>query len=115
MCYGSDMTIRPGRSFHDRLRAAVLPLTLAALLGASGCAQAQSGGQMSQSHPPADLPAGAIVTGDGIYMVPIAPDETGCMQYRMYAPGKAVVQMIFYRAADGKFTPDRAQADCKKP
>lgn len=105
------MTIRPGCNIHDRLRAAVLPLTLAALLGIAGCAHAQSGGQMSQS----DLPAGAIATGDGVYMVPIAPDETGCMQYRMYAPGKAVVQVIFYRAADGKFTADRAQADCKKP
>jgi hypothetical protein len=105
------MTIRSGRIFHDRLRAAVLPLTLAALLGVAGCAHAQSGGQMSQS----DLPAGAIATGDGVYMVPIAPDEAGCMQYRMHAPGKAVVQMIFYRSADGKFTPDRAQADCKKP
>ncbi len=61
------------------------------------------------------LPAGAIATGDGVYMVPIAPDDTGCMQYRMHAPGKATVQAIFYRAADGKFTVDRAQADCKKP
>ncbi|MFN4281112.1 MAG: hypothetical protein ACK4NA_00585 [Alphaproteobacteria bacterium] len=60
------------------------------------------------------LPAGAIATGDGVYMVPIAPDETGCMQYRMHAPGKAVVQVIYYRAADGKFTPDRSKADCAK-
>lgn len=104
------MTIRPGHTFHDRLRAALLPLTLAALLGIAGSAQAQSGEQMS----PSDLPAGAIRTADGIYMVPIAPDETGCMQYRMHAPGKAVVEVIFYRAADGKFTPDRSQADCKK-
>ena len=101
------MTNRSGFFFHDRLRAVVLPFSLAASLAAAACASAQV------SAP--QLPAGAIQTGEGVHMVPIAPDETGCMQYRMYAPGKAVVQVIMYRAADGSFTPDRSKADCKTP
>jgi hypothetical protein len=104
--------LHAGQTFHDRLRATLLPVLFAGLLGAAGCARAQSEAQVSDPS----LPAGAIATGDGIYMVPIAPDETGCMQYRMHAPGKAVVQVIMYRQADGKFTADRSKADCaKKP
>jgi hypothetical protein len=101
------MTNRSGQPLHARLRALFLPLTLAACFGAASCVEAQV------IDP--QLPAGAIASGDGVYMVPIAPDDTGCMQYRMHAPGKAVVQVIFYRAADGTFTPDRSRADCKKP
>ena len=105
------MTNRSGLPLHARLRAILLPLSLAACLGAVACAPSSSAAQVSAPQ----LPAGAIQTGEGVYMVPVAPDESGCMQYRMHAPGKAVVQVIYYRAADGTFTPDRSKADCKKP
>jgi hypothetical protein len=91
------------RSFarHDWLHAALLPLALAISLAACASSEAQV-----TADP--NLPPGAIRTGEGVYMVPIAPDAGGCMQYRMYAPGKAVVQMIYYRQADGGVTADRA-------
>ncbi len=101
------ITIRRSLAAHVRPHPFLLPLAFAALLVAS-CAPA--GAQMSDQQ----LPAGAIETKPGIYMVPIAPDQDGCMQYRMHAPGQAVVQVIHYRQADGQFTTDRAKADCAK-
>jgi hypothetical protein len=48
-------------------------------------------------------------------MVPIAKDESGCMQYRMHAPGRAVPQVIFYADGKGGFTMNRAEAACPPP
>ncbi len=62
------------------------------------------------------LPPGTIKTGEGTYMVPIVKDADGCMQYRMHAPGKATVQVIFYADGKGGFTTNRAEAgDCPPP
>ena len=53
--------------------------------------------------------------GDETYMVPIAKDEDGCMQYRMHAPGRMVPQVIFYADGKGGFTMSRAEAACPPP
>lgn len=102
-----------GITRHDRrrLRASLLPALFTVLLGMPACVQAQESAVTAPN-----LPAGAIATGDELYMVPIAEDDIGCMQYRMYSPTKAVAQVIFYRAPDGSFTADRSKAACaKKP
>jgi hypothetical protein len=70
---------------------------------------------MSEEPPNSSLPAGAIPTGDNVYMVPLGPDSDGCMQYRMHAPGRAVVQAIFYVDGKGGFTMNRGEADCPPP
>ena len=76
-----------------------------------GTAQSPGPG-MSGALPGAPLPAGAIPAGDNIYMVPLGADETGCMQYRMHAPGRATVQAIFYADGKGGFTMNREAAAC---
>lgn len=60
----------------------------------------------------AQVPAGAIEVGDGLYMVPAGLDAGGCAQFTMWSPTQAVVMLIHYRDGKGGFTPDRAQADC---
>jgi hypothetical protein len=71
-----------------------------------------SGAPMNDRPSDSSLPPGAIPAGEGVYMVPITEDAGGCMQYRMYAPGRAVVQAIFYADGKGGFTRNRAEADC---
>jgi hypothetical protein len=63
----------------------------------------------------ADVPPGAIANGDGTYMVPMGADRDGCASFRMWSPTGAVAMVIYYRAKDGTFTMDRAQADCAPP
>lgn len=78
----------------------------------AGCAASPPDPAMTDSP----LPPGAIKTGEGTYMVPIAKDADGCMQYRMHAPGQATVQAIFYANGKGGFTMNRAEAgDCPPP
>ena len=85
---------------------------MAALALLAGCAASSPEPAMSDSS----LPPGAIKTADGIYMVPIVKDADGCMQYRMHAPGKATVQVIYYADGKGGFTTNRAEAgDCPPP
>jgi hypothetical protein len=88
-----------------------------AILGASaivaGCAAASSPeATVTESPSSSDLPAGAIPVGNDIYMVPVVKDETGCMQYRMHAPGRGVAQVIYYADGKGGFTTNREAADC---
>jgi hypothetical protein len=51
-----------------------------------------SGAPMNDRPSDSSLPPGAIPAGEGIYMVPIIEDAGGCMQYRMYAPGRAIMR-----------------------
>lgn len=66
------------------------------------------------SEPPSSaVPPDAIEIGDNAYMIPIGKDDTGCMRYRMHAPGRGVPQVIYYADGKGGFTMSRdAAADC---
>ena len=59
--------------------------------------------------------AGAIKVADDLYMVPLGPDAEGCDRYRPFARRAAVIQALHYRARDGRFVPDRLQANCPAP
>ena len=58
------------------------------------------------------LPEGAIPVGEDLYMVPAGVDDTGCPWFRAFSPTKMVVQAMFYRAAEGGFVMDKAEAVC---
>jgi len=95
------------------------PSVVAVLLWLAACAMAPSPeGQPKEASvaaedPSPPLPAGAIPVGENLYQVPIGPDADGCMMYRPHAPDGFVVQAIYYRAADGSFTPDKRRAACR--
>jgi hypothetical protein len=59
-----------------------------------------------------EVPAGAIEIGEDHYMVPLDRPVEGCPAYRAFSRTRRVVQAIYFRAADGRFVLDRAQADC---
>ena len=54
----------------------------------------------------AQIPPGAIQTGDDFYMVPIGKDSNGCAQFRPWSKSLMVHAAIYYRKADGGFTLD---------
>ena len=60
----------------------------------------------------AQIPPGAIQTGDDFYMVPIGKDSDGCEQFRPWSKSLMVLAAIYYRKADGGFTLDYPVADC---
>ncbi len=65
------------------------------------------------TSPPEGIPANAILVGDDLYMVPVGSDDNACQRYRKFSPNKAVVALIFYKGADGKFVMDKSKSDCK--
>ena len=88
---------RPGTSRRYR-RMGLLLSSL--MLGACGASTAEN------------PPPGAVHVEDGLYMVPVGVDESGCQQYSGWSATKALPAVIYYRAADGTFTMLRSEADC---
>ncbi len=61
------------------------------------------------------LPVGSVQTGPNMYMIPTGqPDGDGCQAYRAHSPGNVVVQIVYYRTADGGFTANKEEAACMK-
>ncbi len=59
------------------------------------------------------LPPGSVQTGPNMYMIPTGqPDGDGCQAYRLHSPGNVVVQIVYYRQADGGFSPNKKEAAC---
>ncbi|MCH8202996.1 MAG: hypothetical protein IH996_07815 [Proteobacteria bacterium] len=59
------------------------------------------------------LPTGSVQTGPNMYMIPTGqPDGDGCQAYRVHSPGNVVVQMVYFRKADGDFTANKKEAAC---
>ena len=83
-------------------------LGLVAAACVSGSGTAKNEGAVGTSSP--EVPAGAIRAGDDFYMVPAGRDPTGCPWFRAFSQAKAVVQVMYYRAADGTFGIDRNKA-----
>lgn len=102
-----DNTMKARRAKSESWRALARSTLAAGALWLAGAALAAA------SDDPATLPDGAIRTDEGVYHVPIGRDEEGCMMYRMHAPGRDVVQVIFYRRADGSFTMAKSEAACE--
>jgi hypothetical protein len=90
---------------------------LAAMLAMAGALwfSNPAGAAMSEPTNASPLPSGAIQIGDDQYMVPLGQDGDGCAQYRMHSQRSAVPDAIFYRAAKGGFTMNRAEANCPPP
>lgn len=72
----------------------------------AGCAVAGPGA-------PATPPPGAVPVGDERYLVPIGPDEEGCMVYGMWAATRAVDTALRWRRTDGTFVFERPR-DCER-
>ena len=60
-----------------------------------------------------DLPKDAIPVKDGLYMVPINKDASGCMIYRAFSREAATASAIYYRSSDGSFVMDKSTANCR--
>lgn len=59
------------------------------------------------------LPPGSVQTGPNMYMIPTGqPDGDGCQAYRLHSPGNVVIQMVYYRKADGGFSANKEEAAC---
>jgi hypothetical protein len=56
------------------------------------------------------VPAGAIEVEEDYYMVPAGVDADGTARFRAFSQRKMVAAVIFYRKADGSFTPNKALA-----
>ncbi len=82
--------------------------SLAVGLLLAGCAPGPESGGSGRDP----LPEGAIEVEEGLYMIPLAAPVEGCQAYRAHAPGQMVVQVIYYRAVDGRFVTDRRDAHC---
>lgn len=90
--------------------APVAALLFCTSLLSGGC---QLQGEMDmQGDAPEDLPEGAIQAGNTLYMIPVSLDESGCQQYSAHDTNGMTPAVIYYRRADGSFTPDRTEADC---
>mgnify|MGYP003700712391 CR=1 FL=1 len=89
-------------------------ILLAIALGASlaGCA--------SGSAPvPSDIPAGAAgalpaaeVLDTDLWMIPVARDTRGCVQYRMHSESRPSLAAVFYRTRAGDFSTIEEEAAC---
>ena len=86
---------------------AAIALTLA--LGACAVAYEQSGEESGTTQ---EVPAGAIPVGEDYYMVPAGADAEGCERFRPWSGSKPVKTAIYYRVADGTFSPDKQKAAC---
>ena len=56
------------------------------------------------------VPENAIAVGEDFYMVPAGEDPDGCPRFRAFSQRGQVPDVLFYRAVDGGFTPDRRGA-----
>jgi hypothetical protein len=73
-----------------------------------------SGCQLAEDDiPDNDIPDGAIQVEPGLYMIPLENTLEGCQAYRAYAPDGMTAQVIYYRAEDGSFTPERSEVQCE--
>lgn len=50
--------------------------------------------------------------GDDLWMIPVARDSSGCLQYRLHSDNRATLQAIFYRTPIGAYSTNRAEAGC---
>jgi len=82
-------------------------------LALSGCAGAQAGrtAGADRNDGARALPA-AEQLADDLYMVPIARDGRGCVQYRMQSDRRPRLQALFYRTQAGDFSTIEAEAAC---
>ncbi len=85
-----------------------LSVALICLAALSACLQES---KMSKPLPPG-VPENAIHVKDDLYMVPIKPDNSGCMMYRAHSTKGGAVMAIFYRASDGGFVMDKSKSAC---
>ena len=82
-------------------------LLLAIAGGLAACSDRQETSELD------GLPTGSVQTGPNMYMVPSGqPDEDGCQAYRAHSPGNVVIQVVYYRKADGDFSPNKEEAAC---
>ena len=86
-----------------------LGVALISLTALSACLQES---KVSKPLPPG-VPENAIHVKDDLYMVPIKPDNTGCMMYRVHSTKGGAVAAIFYRAADDTFVMDKSKSSCE--
>jgi hypothetical protein len=56
------------------------------------------------------IPADAIEVEEDYYMVPAGADADGTARFSAFSQRKMVAAVIFYRKADGSFTPNKALA-----
>jgi len=85
----------------------------AALIALAACrSETATSKPQSPGTPPPGVPDNAIFVKDNLYMVPIKPDNSGCMMYRALSPGGVAVAAIFFRAADGGFVMDKSKSAC---
>jgi hypothetical protein len=56
------------------------------------------------------VPADAIEVEEDYYMVPAGTDADGTARFSAFSQRKMVAAVIFYRKADGSFTPNKALA-----
>lgn len=90
------------------------PMTAMLLIPAIAGGLAACGERQENSELDA-LPTGSVQTGPNMYMIPTGqPDGDGCQAYRVHSPGKVVVQIVYYRKADGGFSPNKEEAACMK-
>tara|TARA_R110002096_G_scaffold35929_7_gene100779 strand:- start:190 stop:441 length:252 start_codon:yes stop_codon:yes gene_type:complete len=50
---------------------------------------------------------------DGVFMVPVDRDATGCVRYRVISDRRLGDYTVYWRVEPGHFTDNRTQADCK--
>ena len=89
----------------NRMLNTALVLGLAA--GLAACMETDENSELD------GLPPGSVQTEPNMYMIPTGePDGDGCQAYRAHSPGNVVIQIIYYRKADGDFSPDKQEAAC---
>ena len=57
-------------------------------------------------------PAAAEEIGDDLWMVPVARDDRGCVQYRLHSNSRQTLHAVFYRTPLGAYSTNRAEAVC---
>ncbi len=94
------------------MRQMALILALPALVACQAVTNS-SGQKESPEESKAQIPPGAIQTGDDFYMAPIGKDSDGCAQFSPWSKSLMVPAAIYYRKADGSFTLNYSVADCR--
>lgn len=91
-----------------------LPAMLLACLTVGACQTVEQDAEPGTG--PDGLPEGTIQTGKNTFMIPLDEvDPDGCQGYRIHAPGRLVIQVIYYREASGEFTANKMDAACHAP
>lgn len=96
----------PGRLATPNLGGLLLSLALAGVAWAGG-------NEPGEGTAGTEIPEGAILVGEELYMVPAGEDADGCRQYTAWSPTMMVTMVIQYRDRAGGFTPDKTQALCE--